>query len=79
MRLLSARLILSLILAITLVSVFSVYYQVRAERRRLRTEQQMIETQPSIMRPTIPHVVPERIHRLIRMKVADGVDPALRK
>jgi len=38
MRLLSARLILSLILAITLVSVFSVYYQVRGERRRLRTD-----------------------------------------
>jgi alpha,alpha-trehalose-phosphate synthase [UDP-forming] len=38
MRLLSARLILSLILAITLVSVFSVYYQVRGERRSLRND-----------------------------------------
>jgi alpha,alpha-trehalose-phosphate synthase [UDP-forming] len=38
MRLLSVRLIISLILAITLVSVFSAYYQVRGERRNLRTD-----------------------------------------
>lgn len=38
MRLLSARLIFSLILAVTLVSVFSVYYQVRAERHSLRND-----------------------------------------
>src|SRR5215471_7123594 len=38
MRLLSARLILSLILAITLVSLFSAYNQVRGERRSLRND-----------------------------------------
>ena len=38
MRLLSVRLIISLILAITLVSVFSAYYQVRGERRSLRND-----------------------------------------
>jgi trehalose-6-phosphate synthase len=38
MRLFSARLIVSLILAITLVSVFSSYYQVRGERRNLRSD-----------------------------------------
>lgn len=38
MRLLSARLIVSLILAVTLVSVLSSYYQVRAERRNLRND-----------------------------------------
>jgi hypothetical protein len=38
MRVLSVRLIISLILAITLVSVFSAYYQVRGERRNLRTD-----------------------------------------
>jgi len=38
MRLLSVRLILSLILAITLVSLFSAYNQVRGERRSLRND-----------------------------------------
>ena len=38
MRLLSVRLILSLILAITLVSLLSSYYQVRAEKRSLRAD-----------------------------------------
>ena len=38
MRLLSVRLILSLILAITLVSLLSSYYQVRAERRSLQAD-----------------------------------------
>jgi trehalose-6-phosphate synthase len=38
MRLLSVRLIISLILAVTLVSVFSAYYQVRGERRSLRND-----------------------------------------
>jgi trehalose-6-phosphate synthase len=38
MRLLSVRLILSLILAITLVSLFSAYNQVRGERRGLRND-----------------------------------------
>jgi trehalose 6-phosphate synthase len=37
-RLLSVRLILSLILAITLVSLLSSYYQVRAERRSLQAD-----------------------------------------
>src|SRR6478609_9897258 len=40
MRLLSLRLIISLIVAITLVSVLSVYNQVRRERRTLRGELQ---------------------------------------
>src|SRR5215469_6225136 len=38
MRLLSVRLIISLIRAVTLVSVFSAYYQVRGERRSLRND-----------------------------------------
>lgn len=38
MRLLSVRLILSLILAVTLVSLFSAYNQVRGERRSLRSD-----------------------------------------
>jgi cell division protein FtsL len=38
MRLLSVRLIVSLILAVTLVSVLSSYYQVRRERRNLRND-----------------------------------------
>lgn len=38
MRLLSTRLILSLILAITLVSLLSSYYQVRAEKRSLQAD-----------------------------------------
>lgn len=38
MRLLSVRLIVSLILGITLVSLLSSYYQVRGEKRSLRTE-----------------------------------------
>jgi trehalose-6-phosphate synthase len=37
-RFLSVRLILSLILAVTLVSLLSSYYQVRSERRNLRTD-----------------------------------------
>src|ERR1041385_1647040 len=40
MRLFSLRLIVSLIVAITLVSVLSVYNQVRRERRSLRAELQ---------------------------------------
>jgi hypothetical protein len=37
-RLLSVRLILSLILAITLVSLLSFYYQVQGEKRSLRAD-----------------------------------------
>ena len=38
MRFLSIRLIVSLILAVTLVSLLSSYYQVRGERRNLRKD-----------------------------------------
>ena len=38
MRLLSARLIVSLILGVTLVSLLSTYYEVRREKQGLRNE-----------------------------------------
>ena len=38
MRLLSVRLIVSLILGITMVSLFSTYYEVRREKRGLRND-----------------------------------------
>ena len=46
MRLLSLRLILSLILAITLVSFLFSYYQVRQEKRTLRAD---LERRPSVL------------------------------
>ena len=57
----------------------------RRDRRRRRpaaaaasrAQQQMIEAKPGIARPAVPHVVPERVHRLVRVQRADRIDPAL--
>ena len=39
----------------------------------------MVETQTAIALPTVPHVVPKRVHRLFGMERANGVGPALRE
>ena len=43
----------------------------------VRIQQQMIDAKAGVARPAIPFVVPERVHRLIRMHRADRIDPAL--
>src|SRR4051794_3022257 len=43
----------------------------------MRTEENVVDAQPRIARPAIPHVVPERIEALILMSHTDRVGPAL--
>ena len=43
------------------------------------TQQDVIETQPAIAFPALPHVVPKRIHRFFGMERANGVGPAFRE
>jgi hypothetical protein len=38
-------------------------------------EQQVIEAQPGIARPTVPHVISESVHGLIGMKSPDRIHP----
>src|SRR5437870_7515622 len=45
--------------------------------RGLGAQQQMIDTKAGVPRPSVSHVVPERVHRRIRMQRADCVNPAL--
>src|ERR1700686_1240247 len=47
-------------------------------RRNGRAEQQMIEPQSGVARPAVSLVIPERVHRLGRMEIADRIKPALR-
>ena len=42
------------------------------------TQQKVIETQAAIAFPTVPLVIPERVHRLLGMKRANRIAPALR-
>src|SRR6516164_1879747 len=45
--------------------------------RRLGAQQQMIDAKPSVPRPSVSHVVPERVHRRVRVQRPDRVNPAL--
>jgi hypothetical protein len=45
-------------------------------RRYRRTEQQVIQSKPSIPRPAIAQIAPERKHRLIRMQFAQRIGPS---
>jgi len=45
--------------------------------RRYRIQQQMIEPQSRIARPTLPLIVPERKHRLRGVHRPNGIDPSL--
>jgi hypothetical protein len=47
--------------------------------RQSGTQQNVIETQTAIALPTVPHVVPKRVHRFLGMEGANGVGPALRE
>src|SRR5580700_12240792 len=47
--------------------------------RQSGAEQNVIETQTAVAFPTVPHVVPKRVHRLFGMERANGVGPALRE
>src|SRR6266404_4418267 len=47
-------------------------------RRDGRAEQKMIEPQSGVARPAVSLVIPKRVHRLRRMKIADRIEPALR-
>ena len=40
-------------------------------------QEQVIDAQACIPRPTVPHVIPERVHGLVGMKRPDGIGPAL--
>ena len=42
-------------------------------------QKNLIEPQARVALPALSHVVPERIHRRVRMQRADGIDPALRE
>ena len=44
--------------------------------RGLRRKQQMIKPKPRIARPSIAHVVPERVHWRLRIEHADRIEPA---
>ena len=43
------------------------------------TQQNVVETQTAIALPTVPHVIPKRVHRFFGMERANGVGPALRE
>src|SRR5215813_12096900 len=45
--------------------------------RGLGAQQQMIDAKARVPRPSVSHVVPERVHRRIRMQRPDCVNPAL--
>jgi hypothetical protein len=47
--------------------------------RQNGTQQNVVETETAIPFPTVPHVTPERVHRLFEMERANGVGPALRE
>jgi hypothetical protein len=42
-------------------------------------QQNMVETKAAIPFPTVPHVVPECVHRFSGMQRPDGISPALRE
>ena len=44
---------------------------------RLRAQEEVIDAQPGVPRPAVPHVIPERVHRRVGMQRADGVEPAV--
>ena len=48
-------------------------------RAQVGRQQDLVEPQAGVALPALPHVVPERVHRRVRMERADGVDPALCK
>ena len=46
---------------------------------QLGTEQDLVEPEPGVALPPLPHVVPVRVHRRVRVERANGVEPALRE
>ncbi len=70
MRLFSVRLIISLIVGITLVSLLSSYYEVRSERRRLRQElegraEQLGESLGSNVEANLQRPSPRELQRIV--------------
>ena len=47
--------------------------------RQNGTQQNVVETETAIPFPTVPHVIPKRVHRLFEMERANGAGPTLRK
>lgn len=45
--------------------------------QQVRAEEKVIDPQAGVSRPSIPEVIPEGVDRLVRVKMTDGVDPAL--
>ena len=45
--------------------------------RRLSTQQQVIDAKPSVPRPSVSHIVPECVHRRLRVQRPDCVNPTL--
>jgi hypothetical protein len=43
------------------------------------TQQNVVETQTAVAFPTLPHVIPKRVHRFVGMERANGVGPPLRE
>jgi hypothetical protein len=48
-------------------------------RRKLAIEQQVIDSQPGIAGPVVAEIVPEGVDTLVRVQMANGIDPALIK
>src|SRR3954468_24749517 len=46
-------------------------------RRQLRAQEQVVDAEPRVAGEGAPHVVPERVDRLIRVQVPQRVRPAL--
>jgi hypothetical protein len=47
--------------------------------RQRGAQQNVVEAQTAIALPTVPHVIPKRVHRLLGTEGANGVGPALRE
>src|SRR5260221_6039913 len=43
----------------------------------LRAQQKMIDAEPRVALPPVPQIIPECVHRRIRMQRPDRIDPAL--
>ena len=58
---------------------FAVHARVHQTLRGPRAQQQVIEAKSRIALPTVPHVIPEGVHRRIGMPRPDRIEPSLLK
>lgn len=62
---------------IQLAAHLSVDTGLRKPRAQRRTEKQMVNAKASVTLVAVPPIRPERIHRLIRMLLAQRIDPTV--